>query len=78
MVAPVDAKATFEVEGETITLRLNWRSIALGEELGVDLFSPDGVKATVGNSALLLKCLASTDHPQMSLDEALADAVHVV
>lgn len=75
MVAPIDAKASFEVEGETITLRLNFRSIALSEDRGVSLFTPQGVEMTLVKSATLLQSLAVTDHPDMSDDEALAIVV---
>ena len=75
MVAPIDAKVTFEVEGETITLRLNFRSIALLEAAGLDLFSPQGVEMTLAKSAIMCRCLAVTDHPAMTDDEALATTV---
>lgn len=72
MVAPIDAKVTFEVEGETISLRLNFRALALCEERGVDMFSASGVAMTLAKSSQLLRSLAVNDHPDMSEDEALA------
>lgn len=75
MVAPIDAKVTFEAEGEPFTLRLNFRALALCEARGVDMFSPDGVQMTLTRAATLLRSLAVTDHPEMSEDEALAVVV---
>ena len=72
MVAPVDSKVEVEVDGETITLRLNFRSISLLEEAGLDLFSPEGFDMTLARSAVMCRCLAITDHPTMTDDEALA------
>jgi hypothetical protein len=75
MVAPIDAKVTFEVEGETITLRLNFRALAMCEQRGVDMFSGTGISMTLTNGAQLLRSLAVTDHPDMDEDEALAIVV---
>lgn len=76
MVAPIDSKATFEVEGETITLRLNFRSIALAEEHGIDLLSMDaGDKMTATKAAVLVKCLAVQDHPEFTEDHTIAVVV---
>lgn len=72
MVAPVDAKVELEAEGETITLRLNFRSISLLEEHGLDLFAEEGVKMTLSKSARMLCCLAVEDHPDLTPDQALA------
>lgn len=72
MVAPLDAKATFEVEGEPITLRLNFRSISLAEEYGLDLI--DGTMADLAPSkaAVLVKCLAVQEHPDFTEDHTMA------
>jgi hypothetical protein len=75
MVSPLDAKVTFEVEGEAITLRLNFRALALCEQRGVDMFSPTGINMTLTNAVQLLRSLAVTDHPDMDEDEALAVVV---
>ncbi len=75
MVAPIDAKVTFEVEGEPITLHLNFRALALCEQRGVDLFSPNGINMTLTAAAQLLRSLAVTDHPDMNEDEARAIVV---
>jgi len=72
MVAPVDSKVEVEVDGEAFTLRLNFRSISLLEEAGLDLFSPNGFDMTLARSAMMCRCLAITDHPAMVDDEALA------
>lgn len=70
MVAPIDAKATFQVEGEEITLRLNFRSLALAEAEGIDVMSRS--KLTAIKSAVLLRCLAVQDKPGMTDEEAFA------
>lgn len=72
MVAPIDAKVTFEVEGEPITLRLNFRAIALAEENGIDLLAFNGGGLTPTKSAILIKCLAIQDHPDFTEDHTLA------
>lgn len=75
MVAPIDAKVSFEVEGETITLRLDWQAIALMEDMAVSLFSADGLDLTLSKCATLVKCMTVSTRPDMSLDEALAIVV---
>jgi hypothetical protein len=75
MVAPIDAKEVLKAGGDELTLRLNFRSISLLEESGLDLFSEAGVHMTLAKSALLVKCLAVTDHPALTEDEALAIVV---
>lgn len=72
MVAPIDAKVELKVDGETITLRLNFRSISLLEENGLDLFSESGVQMSLAKAAKMCRFLAVTDHPEMTDDEALA------
>ncbi len=72
MVAPIDAKVTFEMEGEPITLRLNFRSIALAEQHGIDLLAFDGAGLTPTRSATLIKCLAVQEHPDFTEDHTLA------
>lgn len=76
MVAPIDAVAKIEVEGETITLRLNFRTIALAEAEGIDLFDPASLNelTTVG-TARLVRCLASVDHPGFTDETGLAIAL---
>lgn len=76
MVAPVDSKVELEVEGETITLRLNFRSISLLEEAGLDLFSPQGIPMTIARSAVMCRLLAVNEHPDMTDEEALAYVTH--
>ena len=75
MVAPIDAVTVIDIDGEAITLRLNFQTIAMGEQLGVDLFSGQGIEFTLARSALLVKALSCADHPGMSEDEALAIVV---
>lgn len=72
MVAPIDAKGEVQADGETFTIRLNWRSIAMLEDHGLDLFSAEGVKMTLARSAVMMRCLAVNDHPDLTDDEALA------
>lgn len=74
MVAPIDAKVTFEAGGESIALRLNFRSLSLLEAAGLDLFSQAGIAMTLGKTAIMCRCLAVNDHPAMTDDEALAIA----
>lgn len=73
MVAPIDAKATFEVEGETITLRLNFRSLKLADAEGIDVLA--GKALSPMKVATLLRCLAVQEHPDMGDDEAFAIVV---
>lgn len=72
MVAPLDAKATFEVEGEPITLRLNFRSISLAEEHGIDLIGGTMTDLSPSKSAVLVKCLAVQEHPGFTEDHTMA------
>lgn len=70
MVAPIDAKASFQVEGETISLRLNFRSLALADAEGIDVMA--GKPLAPLKVAVLLRCLAVQDHPEMTDEEAFA------
>jgi hypothetical protein len=70
MVAPIDAKATFEVEGETFTLHLNFRALALAKREGVDLMS--GKELDALEMATALRCLAVQAHPDMTDEVAFA------
>lgn len=70
MVAPIDAKVTFEVEGEAITLRLNFRSLALAKKEGVNLLSGQNLDPL--DIATAVRCLAVQDHPTMTDEEAFA------
>lgn len=72
MVAPLDAKATFEVEGEPVTLRLNFRSISLAEEHGIDLIGGTMTELSPTKSAVLVKCLAIQEHPDFTEDHTMA------
>lgn len=70
MVAPIDAKVTFQVEGEGITLRLNFRALSLAKHEGVNLLS--GGEMDPLQLAVAVRCLAVQDHPDMSDEEAFA------
>jgi hypothetical protein len=72
MVAPLDAKVTFEVEGEPVTLRLNFRSISLAEENGIDLIGGTMTDLSPTKSAVLVKCLAVQEHPEFTEDHTMA------
>jgi hypothetical protein len=72
MVAPLDAKVTFEVEGDPVTLRLNFRSIALAEESGIDLLGGTLTDLSPSKSAVLVKCLAVQEHPDFTEDHTMA------
>ncbi|WP_343347658.1 hypothetical protein WJT74_05175 [Sphingomicrobium sp. XHP0239] len=73
MVAPIDAKTEIEVEGETITLRLNFRTLALAKKAGANLMNGTSMDAL--EVAAAIRCLASVDHPKMTDEEGLAIAV---
>jgi hypothetical protein len=73
MVAPLDAKVTFEVEGEPITLRLNFRALALAKKEGVNLMRAQDLDPL--EIATAVRCLAVQDHPSMSDEEAFAVVV---
>jgi len=70
MVAPIDAKVTFEVEGEQITLRLNFRGLALAKKEGVNILS--GADIDPLGIAIAVRCFAAQDHPTMTDEEAFA------
>ena len=69
MVAPIDAKASFEVEGEEITLHLNFRTLALAKKAGVNMF---GGNLDPLDVAIAIRCLATPSHPNLTDDEAFA------
>lgn len=71
MVAPVDAKATFVVEGEEISLRFNFRAIAMAEENGIDLMNGAVNELSLTKAVILLKCLGAQDHPDFTEDHWL-------
>jgi hypothetical protein len=70
MVAPIDAKVTFEVEGEPITLRINFRTLSLAKKEGVNLAASTELDAL--DIAVAVRCLAVQDHPDMTDEEAFA------
>ncbi|MDE0878926.1 MAG: hypothetical protein OSB00_09755 [Sphingomonas bacterium] len=77
MVAPIDAKATLDVDGETFTLTMNFRTIALAEDRRSDVVTSFGQgKPTVSGMALLIWAFARPAHPELTEDEALALALH--
>lgn len=70
MVAPIDAKASFEVEGDEFTLRLNFRTLSLAKKAGVNLMAGDEMDPL--DVATAIRCLATPDHPKMTDEEAFA------
>lgn len=72
MVAPIDAKATFEVEGEPITLRLNFRTLSLIEAEAKPFLDLSGADLSAITWARVVRALAADDHPEMTYEEALA------
>jgi hypothetical protein len=60
------------VEGETITLRLNFRAISLAEEHGINLLAMDGADMSPTKAAVLVKCLAIQEHPDFTEDHTMA------
>lgn len=69
-IAPIDSKVTVEVGGDTITLRLNFRALALAKKAGVNLLA--GGEMDPLDIAVALRCLAADAHPGMTDDEAFA------
>lgn len=72
MLAPIDAKVTFMVEGDPITLRLNFRAVALAEKHGINLLAIEDPNLSMTEAAILVKCLAVQDHPEFTEDHTLA------
>lgn len=73
MVAPIDAKATFDVDGEPITLVMNFRTIALAEDEAPDVVTAFGSgKPKLSGMATLVWAFARPAHPDLTLDDALA------
>lgn len=68
MVAPIDAKVSFEAEGETFTLRLNFRTLSLARKEGADFLS--GMELHPLDIGPAVRCLAIEDHPDLTDDEA--------
>ena len=76
MVAPIDAKATLEVEGETFTLAMNMRTFALAKQAGFNFFAMKaGDQIDPFDLATILKAFAAPAHPHMTEEEAFAIAI---
>ena len=69
-IAPIDSKVTVEAAGETITLRLNFRALALAKKAGVNLMA--GGELDPIDMAVAVRCLATDAHPDLTDDEAFA------
>lgn len=73
MLAPIDAKVTVEAGDEKIVLRLNFRTIALAAEEGIDLFDADSLNnLTTLSTAKLARCLATPDQPDFTDENGLS------
>lgn len=73
MVAPIDARATVTVDGESFALVMNYRTIALAEDAKPDVVTTFGSgRPTLTGMATLVWAFAQPAHPELSQDEALA------
>lgn len=73
MLAPVDAKATFEAGGETFTLAMNMRTIALAErEWSEAVTGFLTANTTLTGTSTLLWAFAQPAHPDLTRETALA------
>ncbi len=76
MVAPIDAKASFEAEGETFELAMNFRTIALAEDAKADVVTSFGSgKPTVSGMSILIWAFAQPAHPDLTTEDAFALAI---
>jgi hypothetical protein len=72
MVAPIDSRADLVAGEETFTLAMNFRTIALAEDLRPDALTGFGTKPTLSGMAALVWAFARPAHPKLTHDEALA------
>lgn len=70
MLAPIDATAVFKGGDEELTLRLNFRALAMAKAQGVNLLT--GGIADELDLAAALRCLGAEDQPDLTNDKALA------
>ena len=70
MLAPIDATVALNGGDNELTLRLNWRALAMAKDEGVNLVS--GAVEDELDLAAALRCLAHQDHPEIDNDTALA------
>ena len=76
MVAPIDAKAFLDVEGERFELAMNMRTFALAKQAGFNFFAMKaGDQLDPFDLATILKAFATPAHPDMTEDVAFAIAV---
>lgn len=71
MLAPTDAKAIVDIDGEPIALRLNFRSIALAEKHGIALLSGQVPNLDETGGIVLLNCLALEEQPYFTEDHVV-------
>ncbi len=76
MVAPLDSRTTIAAGDETITLAMNFRTIALAEAEQVDVVTTMGADGSLSSPALLVWAFAQEVHPGLSKDQALAIVFH--
>lgn len=73
MLAPIDAVATVEAGGDTITLTLNFRTLALCARGGVDLLAEGGAgELDVYKMATVIAAFAKPAHPDFTDEDAFA------
>lgn len=71
MLAPIDAVAKVEEAG--VTLRLNFRTIALAAAENIDLFDQNSLNSlTTFTTAKLDRCLATPDQPDFTDEDGLS------
>lgn len=71
MLDPTDAKAEVKVGGETIVLRLNFRSIALAQKHGINLLTDKAPELEESDGLVLVKCLAYEEQPYFTEDHVI-------
>ena len=69
-IAPIDSKVTVEAGGETITLRLNFRALALAKQAGINLMA--GGELDPLDMSVAVRCLAVDAHPDFTDEQAFA------
>ncbi len=76
MVAPLDSRTTIAAGDETVTLAMNFRTIALAEAEQVDVVSTMGADGSLSSPALLIWAFAQEAQPGLTKDQAMAIVFH--
>ncbi|MGB7406790.1 MAG: hypothetical protein WA906_13965 [Pacificimonas sp.] len=74
MVAPINATATIDADGETITLRLNFATLDAARNAGADLFAGQDLHPM--DMAKAIACFAAPAHPGFTAEEGFALVTH--